>query len=263
VRADLEHGHTLAHLLGQRTAEMHLTLAADVTSPTFAPIPFTPFYQRALYQAARSLVGRVLVTLQQQPPRLPSAVQEDACHLLAQREALLQRFRQVTQQPIAAKRLRCHGDYHLGQVLATGTDLCIFDFEGQPQHLVSERQLKHSPLRDVASMLWSFQEATARARFHGSAGDARAWGEAKRLAAWAQLWYGCTGHAFLRTYLATASPGTFLPQTHEDLLIVLEHYLLATGVATLSETLATCPQRAWVALDGLRHLLEAPSTFAP
>jgi maltose alpha-D-glucosyltransferase/alpha-amylase len=125
---------------------------------------------------------------------------------------------------MTAQRLRCHGDYHLGQVLATGNDLCIFDFEGQPQHLVSERQLKHSPLRDVASMLWSFQEATAR--LLGSAEDARAWGEGQRLASWAQLWYGCTGSAFLRAYLATASTGTFLPQRRAELLVLLEHCLL-------------------------------------
>jgi maltose alpha-D-glucosyltransferase/alpha-amylase len=204
-----------------------------------------------------------LLALHKQLPRLPRAVQEDASRLLTQREALLQRFRQVTQQPLAAQRLRCHGDYHLGQVLATDNDLVIFDFEGQPQHLVSERQLKHSPLRDVASMLWLFQEATLRARLYGSEDDARAWREAKRLAAWAQLWYGCTGSAFLRAYLATARTGTFLPQAHAELLVVLEHYLLATGMATLSATLDTRPPRAWVALGGLRHLLEAPSALAP
>jgi maltose alpha-D-glucosyltransferase/alpha-amylase len=262
VQADLEHGRALAHLLGQRTAEMHLTLAADATSPAFAPLPFTPFYQRALYQAARSLVGRVLVTLRKQWHLFPKEMQEEAHGLLTQRESLLRRFQHITQQAIAAQRIRCHGDYHLGQVLATGNDLVIFDFEGQPQHLVSERQLKHSPLRDVASMLWSFQEATIRARLQGSEGDARAEGEGKHLAAWAHLWYGCTGSAFLRAYLATASTGTFLPQRREELLVLLEHCLLATGVATLGETLDTRPQRAWVALVGLLSLLEAPSALA-
>jgi maltose alpha-D-glucosyltransferase/alpha-amylase len=263
VQADLEQGRALARLLGQRTAEMHLTLAADATNPAFAPISFTPFYQRALYQTARSLVGRVWVTLHKLLQRLPRAVQEDASSLLTQRETLLQRFQQVTQQAIAAQRMRCHGDYHLGQVLATGQDLCIIDFEGQPQRLVSERQLKHSPLRDVASMLWSLQEASILARLHGSADDARAWEKVTRLAAWAHLWYGYTGSAFLRAYLATASAGAFLPPQRDELLVLLEHCLLATGVATLSERLDNHPQRAWVTLVSLRHLLEAPSALAP
>jgi hypothetical protein len=37
---------------------------------------------------------------------------------------------------------------------------------------------------------------------------------------------------------------------------------LATGAATLGETLDTRPQRAWVALVGLLSLLEAPSALA-
>jgi maltose alpha-D-glucosyltransferase/alpha-amylase len=263
VQADLETCRELAHLLGQRTAEMHLALASDASTTAFAPIPFTPFYQRALYQSARSLVGRVLVTLQKRLPLLPAEVQQKACHLLTLRECLLQRFQQIARQAIAAQRLRCHGDYHLGQVLSTGNDLVIFDFEGQPQHLVSERQLKHSPLRDVASMLWSLQSATYMARLHGRECDARAWQEVKRLTAWAHLWYGWIGSAFLRAYLETAGAGAFLPPTRADLLLLLEHCLLATGVATLSEMLDTRPRQAWVALDGLLHLLEAPSALAP
>jgi maltose alpha-D-glucosyltransferase/alpha-amylase len=262
VQADLEQCRALAHLLGQRTAEMHLTLASDATTPAFAPLPFTPLYQRALYQAARTQVGRVLLTLQQQLPLLPREIQEDASCLLTLRAPLLQRCQQIAQQAIVAQRLRCHGDYHLAQVLSTGTDLIIVDFEGQPQHLVSERQLKHSPLRDVASMLWSFQYATYIARLDGSEGTASAWSEVKRHAAWAQLWYGCTGSAFVRAYLATASAGAFLPQRHEALLVLLDHCLLSTVVTTLSALLDTRPQRAGIALAGLLHLLEAQRALA-
>jgi maltose alpha-D-glucosyltransferase/alpha-amylase len=190
-------------------------------------------------------------------PLLPTEIQEEAYRLLTLRECLLQRFQQMTRQAISAHRLRCHGDYHLGQVLSTGNDLIIFDFEGQPQHLVSERQLKHSPLRDVASMLWSFQYATYIARLHGREGDASAWQEVKRLTARANLWYGWIGSAFVRTYLSTAGTGAFLPPTREDLLVLLENFLLATVLANLRETLDTRPPRAWIAIAGLLQLLEA------
>ena len=56
-------------------------------------------------------------------------------------------------------RIRCHGDYHLGQVLYTGSDFVIVDFEGEPTRSISERQLKASPFRDVAGMLRSFDYA--------------------------------------------------------------------------------------------------------
>jgi trehalose synthase len=257
VQADLEQCRALAHLLGQRTAEMHLTLASDETTTAFAPTPFTPFYQRALYQSERSLVGRVFVTLHKKLQILPKEVQKDAHRLLTLREYLLQRFQQIARQSISAQRIRCHGDYHLGQVLYTGNDLIIFDFEGQPQQLVTERQLKHSPLGDVASMLWSFQYATYMARIHGREGDASAWQEVKRLAAWAKLWYGWSGSAFVRAYLAPAGTGAFLPPTQEAFLVLLENFLLATAVANLSEMLDARPQRAWVAIAGLLQLLEA------
>jgi maltose alpha-D-glucosyltransferase/alpha-amylase len=187
VQAVLGEVRTLAQLLGQRTAEMHLTLASDPTAPAFAPVPFTAFYQRALYQTERSRVGRVFAALHKQLPLLPAEAQAQASRLLTLREPLVQRFHQIAQQPIRAQRLRCHGDFHLGQVLVTGEDLMMVDFEGQPQQRVSERQIKRSPLVDVASMLWSLQSAPAMALLTGSESDGGAWPEVQRLAAWSHL----------------------------------------------------------------------------
>src|ERR1043166_2189134 len=72
-----------------------------------------------------------------------------------------QRFRALRDQRITALRTRIHGDYHLGQVLYTGKDFIIIDFEGEPARPISVRRLKQSPLRDVAGMLRSFHYAVS------------------------------------------------------------------------------------------------------
>src|SRR5204862_1040487 len=76
--------------------------------------------------------------------------------LLDQRERVLGRFAPLLERKLAAARLRTHGDFHLGQVLYTGKDFVIIDFEGEPARPLGERRLKRSPLRDVAGMLRSF-----------------------------------------------------------------------------------------------------------
>jgi hypothetical protein len=100
------------------------------------------------------------------------------------------------------------------------------------------------------------------ARIHGREGEVSAWQEVKRLAAWAHLWYGWSGSAFVRAYLATAGAGAFLPHIREDLLVLLENFLLATVVANLSETLDTRPRRAWIAIAVLLQFLEAHSALS-
>ena len=44
-----------AALLGRRTAELHIALAADTDVPHFGREPFSHFYQRSVYQAIRTL----------------------------------------------------------------------------------------------------------------------------------------------------------------------------------------------------------------
>ncbi|HWN42891.1 MAG TPA: maltose alpha-D-glucosyltransferase, partial [Thermoanaerobaculia bacterium] len=146
-----------AQLLGQRTAEMHIALASRPDEPDFAPEAFSLLYQRSLYQSMRTLTGRTFQLLRQQLGVLPDTALPDAEAVLGAQDRVLERFGTLLSGKIPATRIRCHGDYHLGQVLYTGKDFVILDFEGEPARPLSERRIKRSPFRDVAGMLRSFQ----------------------------------------------------------------------------------------------------------
>src|SRR5262249_49187432 len=151
--SDLE----FARLLGQRTAELHLALASVPEDPAFAPEPFTIMYQRSLYQSARTQARQVLDFLSKHLPELPGETHAAAQHLLALEGEILKRARRILEHKITALRIRCHANYHLGEVLFTGKDFVLTDFEGDPLRSGSDRRRKRSGLRDVASMLRSLQ----------------------------------------------------------------------------------------------------------
>src|ERR1051326_5885056 len=133
-----------AELLGRRTAEMHLALASRDDVAGFAPEPFTPHYQRSIYQYVRTQAVQTL-----QLVRRRAKEHADAQELLAREAELQQHIRSVLNLKIGGKRIRTHRDYHLGQVLYTGNDFVIIDFEGEPLRPLSERRIKRSALRDI------------------------------------------------------------------------------------------------------------------
>jgi maltose alpha-D-glucosyltransferase/alpha-amylase len=126
-----------AHLLGQRTAELHRALATDANDPQFAPEPFTPLYQRSLYQSMRSLTRQILQMLSRRTKDLPESLRPVAQQVLDAEGQIVGRFRALLDKKINAMRIRTHGDYHLGQVLYTGKDFMIIDFEGEPARPLS------------------------------------------------------------------------------------------------------------------------------
>lgn len=75
---------------------------------------------------------------------------------------------------------RIHGDYHVGQVLGSRAGLHVVDFEGEPTRPPAERRSLDTPLRDVASMLRSFDNAARWALRAG--GTDGGWPEAARAA---------------------------------------------------------------------------------
>ncbi len=242
-----------AQLLGQRTAELHIALASDPDNPDFAPEAFSSFYQRSIYQQARNLTGQILLLLKKRLKQLPPDSQPLAQEVLNRQEQIMGRFQLLLNQKITAMRTRTHGDYHLGQVLYTGKDFIIIDFEGEPARSLGERRMKRSALRDVAGMLQSFNYAAKMAlRNEVETGMSRA-DNLPVMEQWAQYWYSWVSAAFLNSYLETASKGSFLPQTSSELQVLLDAYVLEKVIYELGYELNNRPD--WVEIP-LRRILQ-------
>jgi len=244
-----------AQLLGQRTAELHLTLASATDDQNFVPEPFSVTYQRALYHGMRGFTLQVLQLLRQHLRDLPDEVKADAQKVLSLEGVIIARFQDVTKRKLTGMRIRCHGDYHLGQILYTGNDFVITDFEGEPARHVGERRIKRLPLRDAAGMIRSFHYAVYVA-LYGQGSTIPRPEDLPILERWAQAWYLWVSATFLKAYLQIMADTPILPQTREGMKVILDAYLLDKAIYELNYELNNRPDWVGLPLQGILQLLE-------
>jgi maltose alpha-D-glucosyltransferase/alpha-amylase len=243
-----------AAILGRRTAEMHLALAADSSNPAFAP---EPFGKEDLAAASKEAIGqgqRALQALEaMDTERLPADVAEQASRLVTSRDTLIERIRSASALEFTTSKIRVHGDYHLGQVLWAEGDFYIFDFEGEPARPLAQRREKQSPLKDVAGMVRSFSYAAYAELFaHTSSRPA----EFARLQAWARIWQTWTTAAFLRGYFTTAADALFIPTEPSLRDALLRFFMLDKALYELNYELNNRPDWARIPLWGIFDLLK-------
>lgn len=243
----------MAGLLGRRTAELHRALSSPGKVPAFTPEPFSILYQRSLYQSMQSLTKRVFGMLKKQGHRLSNDLKQQGREVLSHEQEILERFQELLREKLAATKTRIHGDFHLGQVLFTGNDFVIIDFEGEPARPLSERRLKRSPLRDVAGMIRSFHYAAYAALFKQVLHNPD---DVHRLEAWAELWYQCAAGAFLKSYLDSLKDTDLLPRDEKSLALLLKTLLLEKAIYELGYELNNRPEWVAIPLRGIRYLLK-------
>jgi len=240
-------------LIGQRTGELHLALASNLDDPAFCPELFSAMAQRSVYQNMRASLRRAFTLLEKKLYDLPAEFRDEAKEVLGTEQEILAREKRLLDRHTNAAKIRIHGDYHLGQLLYTGKDVVILDFEGEPARPLSERKLKRSALRDVAGMMRSFQYAAYSALWQ----PAMRKEDTPFLERWADLWYRHMGSVFLHSYLKTTGDAIFVPQNSDDLQIMLEAYLLDKAVYEIGYELNNRP--AWVVIPvrGIKHILKS------
>ena len=240
-----------ADLLGRRTAEMHRALASITTDPLFSPEPFSKLYQRSLYQSLRNRILRGLRLLEKTLPELePNKIVEVEA-VLSQRERILATLQDLLANKISGKTTRVHGDYNLCQVLFTGRDFLIIDFEGEPELTPSARRLKYSPLRDVADMIRSFHYAAYGALYQHTAVHPE---DLLPLEPYASLWYRDISRLFLSSYRKAMGEATVLPEREGEQRILLRAFLLDKGIHGILHELKTRPEWLAIPVRGIQSI---------
>jgi len=240
--------------LGAITGGLHTALASDPLLPSFSPEPVThEDVGRWCSRIARELEALVSDTTSIPAESLPG--------LRLIREAL----RRASDHIDAAvghigllgsartHKIRCHGDYHLGQVLKTDDGFAILDFEGEPARPLEERRAKQPPLRDVAGMLRSLNYAV-----HTTVGR-RPPAERERALRWLATWEGHARRAFLDGYGAAVaeSPVRLVPKSEEELARACAAFELEKACYELRYELNNRPGWASIPAGGILRILES------
>ncbi len=240
--------------LGERTARMHFALAGEETDASFSPEPFTSLYQRSVYQSMRGSLRRTLAMLQHRLPALDGDLRKLVLEVLGGEPEILARVSKLLRRKIVCSKIRTHGDFHLGQVLNTGKDFVMIDFEGEPTRSLSERKMKRCALRDVAGMMRSFHYAAHTAlSLHRQTVRTE---DVPVLEPWADLWASWISSAYLQSYLEAAQGAIFVPGNREDTETLLEGFLLEKAVYEVAYELNNRPTWVGIPLRGIRQILQ-------
>ncbi|MDG5815465.1 maltose alpha-D-glucosyltransferase [Chitinispirillales bacterium ANBcel5] len=240
-------------LLGKRTAELHVALSEAVDEPAFNPEPFSLLYQRSVYQALQALVQKTFRTLEKAVKKMSSPIKEEALGVMKHERQILEVMRKIAYKKIASEKIRIHGDYHLGQVLFTGKDFIIMDFEGEPTRALSERKLKRSPFRDIAGMLRSFHYVAYSTLFHESSFRAQ---DIEFLEQWIEPWYHYISGVYLTSYLENTKNCSFIPDNTNDVFTLLRTFLLDKAIYELGYEINNRPEWITIPIRGIKNILK-------
>ena len=242
--------------LARRTAELHAALSSRSDIADFAPEPFTTFYRQSVYHGMLGQLNRSFELLRSRIRGLAANAQEDISEVLNREGELRNQLLALRDKRMSGNRIRNHGDYHLSNVLFSGSDWIIINFEGDATRPLSERRIKRSALRDIATMLRSFHYVSHAALFGDVPGIVPSRESRPQLERWALTWYQWVSAIFLKEYLRCAGLASFLPQQTDELRILLGAYMIERALAEIEYELEQRPEWVRIPVHGILEQLK-------
>ncbi len=249
----------LVRRLAERTAELHRALAVEGSSTDFAPEDFTTLYRRSLYESIRTRLSHTMDLLHRQLSGLSSDSQVLARLVLQRKDELEATLYRLVTTRVEAQRIRCHGDYHLGQVLFTGTDFVIVDFEGEPARPFADRRFKRSALLDVAGMLRSFHYAVMTTRLFSAKASPQA---QELIVSWLDVWHRWIRHIYLTAYRDSVKGTRLVPWDQPGFDTMLGFLLTEKCLYEVGYELDHRPDWVKIPLYGLLDLLDTQASVS-
>ncbi|TCT05537.1 maltose alpha-D-glucosyltransferase [Aquabacter spiritensis] len=163
--------------LGRRLAEFHTVMARPSANPAFGPAAADADQVQAWANAARAAVRDACAVLSATRAWSSDQVRREAEAILSAGDALEAAAARLAAAGEGAPLSRIHGAFHFGQVLVSGGDAYIVNFDGYAHTPIEARRTKDSPWRDVAGLIRSIDAAAAHVDYTGSEvhGLAEAW----------------------------------------------------------------------------------------
>lgn len=239
-------------LLARRTAQMHSALSVETGDKSFAPEKYSPAYRKWLFEHLRDLLNGRIEMLSSKRETLDDEARRMADVLIQKKDTILRFFEKIRKKPIKSLRTRIHGDYHLGQVLYTGTDFIIIDFEGEPESSIADRKIKHSPLKDVAGMIRSFHYAVSAKLFYSQETKNM---DLDRLQRAADRWYFLIRETFTETYLDELGSDQKLYAGKGEINFLFLLHLLEKAIYEVGYELNGRPDWLKIPLKGIEQVI--------
>ncbi|MCS7027490.1 MAG: trehalose synthase [Bacteroidia bacterium] len=240
--------------LAQRTAEMHIAISSDRTSYTFLPQLYNEDYSVWLKNRMIAQLDKRLALIEQNKDKLTGLAKEYANFFLEKKEEIRDFFLNFDENKLISKRIRIHGDFHLGQVLKQNDDFIILDFEGEPESTIRDRKVKQPPIKDVAGMIRSFHYAVYANIFELVEKENSKIGF-EQLSEAGNRYYRIIVAVYLNTYIKVAMANSLDIGYQKEINYLLKYHLLEKAIYELGYELNSRPSWAIIPLQGIVQLL--------